>query len=72
MFVTSADRYQFNVTEAQQYFARPAKLTRLPGIREDAVMIKNGERIKAVLPIAEALRLANEIADAIAAHNQKN
>lgn len=69
MFISDAARYEFNIAEAAQYRATPAKLSAPTGEKLPAVMLKSGPHIKTLMPISEALRLANQIADAVEAHN---
>ncbi|KRE79917.1 hypothetical protein [Arthrobacter sp. Soil763] len=71
MFTSHAEHYQRNTEEAAHYNAKPARLTNHHGQNEPAVMIRSSNYIKVVLPVSEALRLAHEIADALATHQQK-
>lgn len=70
MFISREEQFHRNTVEAMHYSARPAKLTN-NGQHEPGVVVRSGNFIKVVLPVTEALRLANEIADAVAAHKQK-
>lgn len=69
MFTTGPEHYTRNLKDAAAFNATPARIGRQGGIEEPGVVIKHGRAIRAVMPLPEALRLANQIADAIAAHN---
>lgn len=69
MFVSTKDNFERNIEEAASYKAAPALLTTATGERVPAVMLKSTRYIKAVMPVSEALRLANQIADAVEAHD---
>lgn len=64
--------YKRNVTAAANYTAQPARLTENGNLDHPAVIIRNGNSIAAVMPIPDALRLANLIADAVEAHSKTN
>lgn len=68
MFITSAHHYDRNVSDAANFTATPAELGVPGGGKEPGVVLRNGRSIKAVLPVSEALRLAHQIADAVASH----
>lgn len=68
MFISASERYDKNVRQALSYTAAPAVMTRRDGQQEPGVILHSLKNIRGVLPAAEALRLANEIADALAAH----
>lgn len=65
MFISKPDHYHRNVNESQKLKARPALLTATDGSQEPAVVIQSAHFIKYLLPTREALRIANEIADAV-------
>jgi hypothetical protein len=69
MFTSSPEHYNRNISESANYQAAAAVLTTPTGDRQPAVVLRNGAYIKAVMPIGDALRLANNIADALDAHN---
>lgn len=68
MFTTGPQHYTRNLQDAANFNATPAIIGKPGGSQEPGVVLKNGRAIKAVMPLSEALRLANEIADAAAAH----
>lgn len=68
MFSSAAVHYDRNIKDAPTIHAKPATLNPADGMQEPAVVIFKTRQIQHVLPLAEALRLANQIADAIAAH----
>jgi hypothetical protein len=70
MFISKADRHEHNIKQAASYNARPGLLTAPSGQQEPAIVLRSSGAIHAVLPAPEALRLANEIADALAAHRR--
>ncbi len=72
MFSSSGDHYQRNLKDAPTIHAKPATLNPSEGIQEPAVVIFKTRQVQSVLPVTEALRLANQIADAIAAHKNTN
>ena len=72
MFTAKAEHYRKNVREAHGINAHQATLTTYSGEKRPAVLISRRGTIYGVLPVDDALRLANEIADAIAAHRQTN
>lgn len=72
MFTTAPQHYTRNLEDAANFNASPASIGKPGGSHEPGVVIKNGRFIKAVMPISEALRLANEIADATDAHRTTN
>jgi hypothetical protein len=71
VFVTAREQYARNIRESSNYMARPARLTTPTDEREPAVILYCGGHIKAVMPVADALRLANQIADAVEAHDNR-
>ena len=68
MFRSDSDRYQENLVLAATTTARPAELQDPAGPKVPAVVVRTRKYILSVMPIPEALRLAHEIADAVAAH----
>ncbi|MEV4987669.1 hypothetical protein [Pseudarthrobacter sp. LMD1-1-1.1] len=70
MFASLPERYETNVRRAASFRAKPAVLLTPDGGKEPAVMIRQASIIQGVLPVPEALRLANQIADALAAHRE--
>lgn len=68
MFISQPRHYEFNTKQATSYTAAPAALRAMDGSQEPGVVLHSLHTIRAVLPAAEALRLANEIADALASH----
>lgn len=65
MFTTSAEFYNRNLKDAAAFNASAAKIGGPGGTSEPGVVLKHGRAIRAVMPVPEALRLANEIANAI-------
>lgn len=72
MFISKPDHYGVNTRQAASYTAGPALLSAPTGEHEPAVILHSLGNIRGVLPAPEALRLANEIADALAAHRKDN
>lgn len=68
MFISQPRHYEFNAKQAASYTAAPAVLIAGDGTQEPGVVLHSLHTIQGVLPAAEALRLANEIADALASH----
>lgn len=71
MFTTGPQHYTRNLDDAAKFNATPAIIGKPGGAEETGVVLKLGRAIKAVMPVPEALRLANEIADALASHQQE-
>lgn len=71
MFKSKPIHHDFNTKQAANYTARPAVLEAPNGQYETGVVLHSMGHIQGVLPVAEALRLANEIADALAEHHGK-
>ncbi len=71
MFKSRPEHYIRNTDDAQQVNARPATMEGRQG-DEPAVGIFYDRQIRYVLPITDALRVANEIADAIGIHSKKD
>lgn len=65
-FYSKPGNYPDNIQEGKDIGASAAFLSSPQG-PEPGVVIRAGFRIKAVIPAADALRLANEIADAVEA-----
>jgi hypothetical protein len=68
MFQSRSEHYATNVKHAPTVHATLATLTGPDGAQQPAVAIFKARQIQSVLPTADALRLATEIADALAAH----
>ncbi|MHA7298219.1 hypothetical protein [Pseudarthrobacter sp. MDT3-1] len=68
MFQSKAASYQHNMMQAERFRANPALLTAPSGEQEPAVVIRSAGKIQGVIPIAAALRLANQLADSVDAH----
>lgn len=66
MFTSGSQHYEKNLTQAGTCLARPAVITKPTGEKAPGVVLFTTAQVRAVLPISEALRLANEIADSIA------
>lgn len=64
LFVSKPENYQFNTLEGAETHAQPAWLSGPQG-REPGIIVRSGHRIKFIIPAAEAIRIANEIADAV-------
>lgn len=72
MFISKPEQHRFNIAQAHSLKARPAVLTAaIGGDQEPAVIIRSKDGIHGVIPVAQALRLANEIADAADAHRSE-
>lgn len=69
MFKSRPDHHQLNIRQAASYRAQPGLLLTPTGGQEPGVVLRSSGLIQGVLPATEALRLANEIADALAAHH---
>ncbi|MDQ0117454.1 hypothetical protein J2T22_000624 [Pseudarthrobacter defluvii] len=67
MFTSPSQFHTRNNKDAALFNAYPAKLMQPAGGKEPGVVLMKGKAIRAVMPVSEALRLANEIADSIAA-----
>lgn len=65
-FISKPDSYAVNVQDGIDINAFAALLTAPEG-REPAVVVRSGSRIRFIIPAIDAIRLANEIADAVEA-----
>ncbi|WP_455835386.1 hypothetical protein [Pseudarthrobacter siccitolerans] len=63
-FISHSYTYGRNVEDGRQIQAGTAWLTSPKG-QEPGVIIRRGSHISFVIPAADAIRLANEIADAV-------
>lgn len=70
MFTSGPDYYDYNIKASQALKAGKARLEAPDGSYYQGVVIWSGSAVRSVMPTAEALRLANQIADAIAAHKK--
>lgn len=70
MFKSRPEHYTRNNTEGQQLNAQPATMAGQWG-EEPAVGIFQNNQIRYIIPASEALRVATEIADAIAVHRRQ-
>lgn len=70
MFIGRSQHHNHNVSQARIMTAKPALLTAPTGEQEPAVVIHAHGNVYAVLPVADALRVATDIANALAAHNE--
>lgn len=70
-FRTPDNRYHQNVADAEGTYARPA-LMGTPDGPVPAVALFNAHNVKGVLPVKDALRIANQIADAIDFHKTRD
>lgn len=68
-FVSRPHTYGMNVADGKHVSAGPATLTSPTG-PEPGIIIRRGSQIHFVIPAEDAIRLANEIADAVEAHDQ--
>ncbi|MDV8148542.1 hypothetical protein [Arthrobacter sp. B10-11] len=66
MFTAKSERYAGNVKQAASLTARPAVQFTPEEVEQPAIVLRSSGQIHGVLPLAEALRLANELADLIA------
>ncbi|UZX04019.1 hypothetical protein F8G81_16475 [Arthrobacter sp. CDRTa11] len=64
IFISRPHTYNMNVEDGRLASAGPAKLTSPTGV-EPGVIIRRGSQINLVIPEHDAIRLANEIADAL-------
>lgn len=62
--------YEFNVKQAESYHAWPTTIATTDRSYVPGVVLYALGRIRAVMPTAEALKLANSIADAIDEHRE--
>lgn len=72
MFLSGPEYYASNTNHARNIKADAATLIAPGGERQPAVVLYKKGKIYGVLPVAEALRLGNEIADAIQQSEQAN
>ncbi|MFS0717579.1 hypothetical protein ABC337_11490 [Arthrobacter sp. 1P04PC] len=74
LFVAKPGKQSTNLRQAASLTAQPAVQITATGKREPAVLLRAGGQIRGVLPLAEALRVATEMADIIEAHraNQRS
>lgn len=70
MFTSTAEHYERNLTKSENTKAAPALIDTPTGGIEPGVIVWGGKGIKVVMPAPHALRLAHEIADALAAHRE--
>lgn len=71
LFTSRPDMYPANTSHAAKLRAEPAALTNPEtGNREPAIGLFEDTRPRYIMPLAEALRLANEIADATETHKE--
>jgi hypothetical protein len=70
-FRSSPSLHARNIADAALFNARPAMLGKPESAPEPGVIIRHGKYIRVVMPVTEALRFANEIADAINSHGAK-
>lgn len=70
MFTSGPEHYEHNVKDAVKMKAGKARMTGPDGTHQQGVIIWSGKAIRSVMPVAEALRLAHEIADSVAAHKK--
>lgn len=70
MFTSPAEHHYRNLRDAAVFSASPARIGTPEGAPEPGVVLRSGNGIRAVMPIPDALRLAHQIADAIAAHRK--
>lgn len=71
MFTSPAQHHDRNLRDAADFTAAPARIGTERGAPVPGVVLRSGKGIRAVMPIPDALRLANQIADAIAAHKAR-
>jgi hypothetical protein len=69
VFTSKPEHYDLNMQQAMNCTAKPALMTTETGVHVPAVVIFKSRQIQSVLPLDEALRLANEMADAIGTHH---
>lgn len=70
MFQSRSEHFDKNLMQAPSVHATLATLTSPDGTQVPGVAIFKSKQVACVLPVADGLRLANEIADAIAAHKR--
>ena len=70
MFTSTAEHYARNLTKSVNTKAAPALIDTPAGSVEPGVIMWTGKGVKVVMPAPHALRLAHEIADALAAHRE--
>lgn len=69
-FIVPEERYHKNINDARDVEAGPALFTTKKGYKP-GVIVYNGRDIRGVLPLEDAIRLANQIADSISYHKRK-
>ncbi|WP_309065350.1 hypothetical protein [Microbacterium sp.] len=62
-FVAPAHRYALNTADGETVRAVAAVLNQPSGDPEPGVMVHAGQNVRLVIPTADAVRLANQIAD---------
>jgi hypothetical protein len=72
MFISAPENFERNVKHAGRFRAGKARIDAPDGTFHQGIVIWSGKAIRAVMPTTEALRLANEIADAIGSHKKEN
>lgn len=70
MFVAKKEKRAANLLQAASLTAGPAVLIAPDDAREPAVVLRSQGQIHGVLPLNEALRVATQMADVIAAHRK--
>lgn len=68
MFISKPEQHRMNMMQAERFRANPALLTAPDGSQEPGVVIRSAGKIQGVIPIAAALRLANQLADSVDVH----
>ncbi|KQQ66104.1 hypothetical protein [Microbacterium sp. Leaf320] len=67
-FYAKSDRYTQNVAEGSRTMATPALLNTPYGTAEPGVAVYVDQNVRFVIPLGDALRIANQIADIASAH----
>lgn len=67
MFIAKPEKYAANRRQAANFTATPAVQVTPTAERTPAILLRSPGMIHGVLPIPEALRIANAIADAVEA-----
>ncbi len=70
IFTSTSDHYEDNISRSNKIGAHPAWSWDTTSTRHPAVVLLRGTPVPLVLTPEDALRLANEIADALANHPQ--
>jgi hypothetical protein len=71
MFTSRSPYYDRNIEDGKRLTIRQALITDPDGNHINAVALFNGLHMKFCIPANDAIRLANDIADAVEAHENR-